>query len=258
MYPQIIPGLPLHTYGLCMAVGFFLAWKLVERLSGRTDLSNLVFILLFSGIAGGRIAHVIEYWGEGFGNDPFKIFKVWEGGLVFYGGLLGAIAAFVIWSVFSRRTFRDTVEIADALALGVPLGHAFGRIGCFCYGCCWGHPSLSAFAVRFPLHSPAGEARPDMLVGKSVPLLPVQLFEAAALLALLAVLVYVYRRHRDAIGRTVGAYLTGYGVIRFALEFLRDDDRPDLAGLSSAQLMSIILFALGLAAILYSFRRYRR
>ena len=230
MHPQLILGLPLQSFGLCVGLGVLLGWMVIDRLAKPRDLSGLILLVVFAGIAGARLAHVVEYWhADGFDANFLRAFRFWEGGLVFYGGLLGAIAAFLVWWRVRRADFFFH---ADILAVALPLGHAFGRLGCFMNGCCWGRPSHAWYAVRFPATSFCG---PD-------PVIPTQLFEAAALLALFAVLYLVYRRFRRY---TAALYLMSYGVLRFGLEFLRADDRPDLWGLSSAQLVSLVGLAAG-------------
>lgn len=253
MHSELIPGLPIKTFGLCIAVGVWLSWILLERLLGKKEVASLVTWLVVAGIAGARAAHVVEYWHEdGFDRDPASVFAVWQGGLVFYGGLVAGAAAFAAWCAAKKE---DALKIADALAVVVPLGHAFGRIGCFFHGCCWGRPSDSFLAVTFPAGSPAYFAR-HLHAGdpRSVPLLPTQLIESAALFALFAALWLLYRKRRAF---TASAYLSGYGVIRFFIEFLRDDDRPSMWGLSSAQLVSLALIALGAAVFVWSMRRKR-
>ena len=255
MYPQLIPGLPLQTFGACIAVGILLAWKLVERLWKGPDLNTLVFLLVTAGIAGARIAHVVEYWhADGFDQHFLRVFAVWSGGLVFYGGLLAAFVVLAVWCFVKRP---DVLGLADVLAVGVPLGHAFGRIGCFCYGCCWGKVSDSAIAVAFPAHSPVWYSQvASGLIAKSaphtLPVLPTQLVEASALLVLFAVLFLLYRRFR---AYTAATYCIGYGVLRFFVEFLRDDERPVWGSLSSAQNFSILLVAVGVALLVWSLKR---
>lgn len=231
MHPQLIPGLPLQSFGLCVGLGVLLAWMVVDRLMKPKDMSSLILLVVFAGILGARLAHVIEYWHQdGFDTNVLRAFKFWEGGLVFYGGLLAAIAAFLIWWRVRKEEFFAN---ADVLAVALPLGHAFGRLGCFFNGCCWGRPSQAWYAVRFPATSFCG----------SEPVIPTQLFEAAALFVLFGILYLVYRRFRRY---TAALYLMSYGVVRFCIEFLRADDRPDLCGLSSAQVVSLAGFVLGI------------
>ena len=246
MHPQLIPGFPIQTFGACIALGIFLGWSLIERLSGRKDLGTLIFVSVFAGIAGARLAHVIEYWqADGFDRNFLAVFQIWNGGLVFYGGFLSAAVTVLLWC---RKTHTNVLSLLNVFSVAMPLAHAFGRIGCFFFGCCWGKVSDSALAVSFPAHSPAWTAqvqagRLSVHALRSLPVLPTQLFESAALLVLFVTLYVLYRRTR---AWTLPVYLFGYGVIRFLLEFLRDDDRPVWGGLSSAQNVSLALIAAGL------------
>ena len=247
MYPDLIDigFLHLKTYGVCMAVGFLVCWWLVERLSGRKDLSNFLLALMVSGVVGSRLAYVIEHWSQEFAAHPERIVRVDQGGLVFYGGLILALAVFFAWCV---RAKEHPLALADLLATVVPLGHAFGRVGCFFYGCCYGRDSDAWCAVTFPIGSPSWYEHGRQLV----PVLPTQLFEAAALLALFALLYALYRRFRRY---TAGVYLVGYAVIRFGLECLRGDPRAAVGPLSIAQTISLGLAVLG--AVLFILDRKR-
>ena len=259
MYPNLIDigFLHIRTYGACMATGFLVCWWLFERLCGRKDLSNLLFALLLSGVVGSRIAYVVEHWSSEFAASPLSVVRVDQGGLMFYGGLILALVVYVAWCAAKRE---NPIALGDHLAAVIPLGHAFGRIGCFFFGCCYGRASDSAFAVRFPRFSPAwceqvhsGEL--SRTAAESLPVLPTQLFESAALLALFAVLLAVHRRSRGLPGMTLGAYLAGYGAIRFALEYLRGDPRAAVGPLSIGQAISVGMCALGAAAMSYAISR---
>ena len=246
MFPDLLDlgFIHLKTYGACMAIGFLLCWKLVERLSGRKDLSDLLMYVMVGGVVGSRIAYVIEHWSAEFASRPADIIRVDQGGLVFYGGLILSIVIFFVWCLVKRT---KPMELADLLCTVIPLGHACGRLGCFFYGCCWGRLSDSPLAVRFPVHSPAWydqlrHGLIDASAPSALPVLPTQLFEAAALLCLLAVLLAVYVRFRRY---TAGVYLIGYAVIRFGLEFLRGDPRADISGLSIGQTISLGMVLLG-------------
>lgn len=250
MHPQLIHGFPIQTFGLCVAIGIVAAWTVMEKISGRKDVGNLVFLMAFCGIAGARAAHVIEYWkADGFDKDPLSVFAVWNGGLVFYGGLAAGLVAFALWCAVKRE---KPLPLLDLFGVGLPLGHAFGRLGCFFHGCCWGKVSGSWAALTFPPGSPAyGAHHAFPGAARSLPLLPTQLFESAALFALFAVLFFVYRRSGKY---TAALYMSGYAVVRFFMEFLRDDERPSAFGLSSAQIFSVGLFAAGILLLAYSTR----
>lgn len=231
-----------------MALGFLLAWKLAERISGRRDLGDLMIYLLCAGVVGSRIAYVIEHWSSEFAASPFSVVRIDRGGLVFYGGLILAVLVFFAWCRFKKER---PLALADIVCVVLPLGHAFGRVGCFFYGCCWGRVSSSPLAVSFPRLSPAWHAQLaegliDASAATSLPVLPTQLFEAAALLALSGVLMYVYSRFRR---HTAGLYLLCYAAIRFGMEYLRGDPRADILGLSIGQAISLGAAAAGAAFI---------
>ena len=145
----------------------------------------------------------------------------------------------------------------------IPLAHAFGRVGCFFYGCCYGRVSAHAFAVAFPRRSPAWVAQVEgglipETAQSSLAVLPTQLFEAAAVLGLFAVLLFIFLRNwKTRPGFTTGCYLVGYACIRFGIEFLRDDMRQRVGFLSIGQTVSIGLFVLGISFILVSLLRSR-
>ena len=258
MYPDLIKldFLSLHTYGACMAFGFFVCWKLAERISGRRDLSDLLMYLMIGGVAGSRIAYVIEHWKSQFANAPLDVFKVWQGGLMFYGGFILAMLVFFVWCRIKKES---PLAMADLLCVVMPLGHACGRIGCFFYGCCYGRLSDSPLAVSFPRGSPAWSEQLehgliDPSAARSLSVLPTQLFEAAALLVLFAVVLTLYLRFRR---HTAGTYLIGYAFIRFGLEYLRGDPRAAVGPFSISQTISIGVFLAGLAFLAFSLRRPR-
>ena len=146
--------------------------------------------------------------------------------------------------------------LGDLLCVVIPLGHAFGRIGCFFYGCCYGKLSESVVAVSFPRGSPAWyeQLNAGLIAStaqRSLPVLPTQLFEAAANLALFAVLFLFFRRFRRG---TMALYLIGYALIRFGMEVLRGDPRAAVGPFSISQTISLALLAAG---ALLAWRVYR-
>lgn len=249
MFPDLVDLGFVHikTYGACMAIGFLLCWRLIEKLSGRKDLSDLLLSLMVSGVVGSRAAYVIENWSREFAANPAAIIRVDRGGLVFYGGLIFAIVVFFAWCAVKRERVH---ELADLFCTVIPLGHACGRIGCFFYGCCYGRDSNAWCAVVFPAGSPSWFEHGR----KAVAVLPTQLFEAAALLALFALLYFLYRRYRRY---TTGVYLVGYAMIRFALEYLRGDPRAEVGPFSIAQTISFGIFVLGVVFVALSWYNTR-
>ena len=255
MFPDLIDIGFLHvkTYGACMAIGFILCWSLIERLSGRKDLSNLVFSLMVSGVVGSRIAYVIEHWQAEFAARPASIIRIDQGGLMFYGGLLLSIVVFFVWCGLKRE---HPLRLADLFCTVIPLGHACGRIGCFFYGCCYGRLSESPVAVAFPSHSPAWYEQVHAgLIGatatESLHVLPTQLFESAALLVLFAVLIFLRRKVVAFPGVLSGVYLVGYAILRFGMEYLRGDPRAAVGPFSISQTISLGMMVFGGMLIAY-------
>ena len=240
MYPDLIDlgFLHLKTYGALMATGFLVCWWLVERLSGRKDLSNLLLGLMVGGVVGSRIAYVVEHWQSEFAANPAAIIRVDQGGLMFYGGFILSFAIFFAWCAVRRE---HPLRLADLLAAVVPLGHAFGRVGCFFYGCCYGRDSDAWCAVVFPAGSPSWYEHGRRMVG----VLPTQLFEAAALLLLFAALMWLWRRPWRRPGLITGVYLIGYALIRFGIEYLRGDPRAAVGPLSISQAISVGMVLVG-------------
>ena len=249
MFPDLIDlgFLHLKTYGACMATGFLLCWMLIEKLSGRKDLSNLLLSLMIGGVAGSRIAYVIEHWQAEFASHPEAIIRVDQGGLMFYGGFILSFVVFFAWCFLKKE---NPLKLADLLAAVIPLGHAFGRIGCFFYGCCYGRDSDAWCAVTFPMGSPSWYEHGRRMVS----VLPTQLFEAAALLALFGLLMWVWRGRKTGDGRRgdgliLGLYLVGYAVIRFGIEILRGDPRAAVGPFSISQAISIGMLIIGASFI---------
>ena len=247
MFPDLIDlgFLHLKTYGACMATGFLLCWMLVEKLSGRKDLSNLLLSLMIGGVVGSRIAYVIEHWQSEFASNPAAIVRVDQGGLMFYGGFILSFVIFFVWCFLKKE---NPLKLADLLAAVVPLGHAFGRIGCFFYGCCYGRDSDAWCAVTFPMGSPSWYEHGRQMVS----VLPTQLFEAAALLLLFGGLMWVWFKRRGTetrrgmgSGGILGLYLVGYAVIRFGIEYLRGDPRAAVGPFSISQAISIGMLIIG-------------
>lgn len=223
---------PVYWYGVMMALAFLAGiahWQLLGRRTGRRDAafsSDLAFWLMVGGIVGARVAYVLANL-RYFSAAPMDIIRVDQGGLIFYGGFIGAVLAFVL---FARSRRERILELADFAITALPLGHALGRVGCFLNGCCQGRVAESPGLVSAYLHR-----------------YPVQLFEAAFNLVVYAVLTAVYlhgrgRRH----GQILALYLMIYPAGRFVLEFLRGDERLRWGLFSAAQYLSLSLMVVGM------------
>jgi phosphatidylglycerol:prolipoprotein diacylglycerol transferase len=174
-------------------------------------------------------------------RDCFAWAEFWNGGLAYYGGLIAASAS-GLW--FLKREHFPLGKTCDAVATVLPIGLFFGRLGCFFGGCCFGTVTDKRFAIAFPAYSAASEKqfRDGLLSSKalaSLPVHPTQLYEAAGCLAIaFAIGIWLHPRKRFE-GQVMLAFLALYAVLRFVLEYLRDDDRGALLGLSTSQLVGL-------------------
>jgi len=248
-------GKDIRSYGVMAALGFLaaiLTWVWIGRREKRPEgfAADLGFWLMASGIIGSRIAYVAANWSY-YRSNPLDIIRIDHGGLIFYGGLILASIALVL---FARRRRLPVWHVADFAIPGLAVGHALGRIGCFLNGCCYGRPVGdhaygAACGVVYPPVSEPGQLFPG------IALYPVQLIEAACLLVIWAVLLYAYpRRRRD--GAVFALYLVLYPPCRFLLETMRGDERQAWFVLDAAQVVSIALFLAGIALFVFLPRRH--
>ncbi|MDR0993081.1 MAG: prolipoprotein diacylglyceryl transferase [Verrucomicrobiota bacterium] len=243
MHPVLfhIFGIEIRSYGFMAALGFLaaiLTWIWIGRKERKPTefATDLGLWLRLGGILGARLAYVAANWNF-YSHEPLQILFIHQGGLIFYGGLILGALALVL---FAKRKRIPVWHLADFAIPGLAIGHAFGRVGCFLNGCCFGrvaaHP---ACGVLYPPGSEPGQAFPN------TPLYPVQLMEAGCLAVIWLILLLVYpRRKRD--GTLFALYLLLYPVCRFFLEYLRGDDRRAWFVFDVAQAISIGLFACGL------------
>ena len=262
---------PIYWYGVMMASAFLScmyiwSWLAVKDGRPKETGSTIAFWIMLTGIIGARVGFIFSEWDQ-FAENPVKMLFIREGGLIFYGGLIGASLAITVVALAGKHKLTSYYDLAIA---AVPFGHALGRIGCFLNGCCWGSVTTAGCAVNYPIHSPPYDAHLhanliDQASTASAPVHAVQLYEAALSMMLFAILIYLFpRRKKD--GTILAIYAMGYGVIRFVMEFFRGDVRnPVLAEGSSflglehldvAQFISICIFTLGL--ILWIFFRSPR
>jgi phosphatidylglycerol:prolipoprotein diacylglycerol transferase len=184
--------------------------------------------------------------------------KFWAGGLTYYGGLIGASIAAVYLLKRDRFPFW---KAADMAGFAVPLGLAFGRMGCLLAGCCFGSRCDLPWALSFPPRSPASEAQAKMHVlatrdAWSHAVHPTQIYESLCALAIAAICMLVVHPRKRYDGQVFAAFLALYAVARFALEFLRQDDRGSVFGASTSQWIGVVL--IGGAATIHFRRRISR
>ena len=273
--------LPLHSYGLMLALAFVVAIWLAQREAIRVGqdpqaVADLSFWILVSALVGSRLYFILVNWNDYFGSNAWlttragripRLFALWEGGLVFYGGFIAA--ALTAWW-YLRKKQIPFLPYADTLLPSVAFGQFLGRIGCFGAGCCWGRaadPHLP-WAARFPPESLAFQSlaqRPDP--GRwlapdhlhTVALHPVQLYESAGELLIFAFLVFVLRPRKRFHGQVMAAWLMVYALLRATTETFRGDvERGVYMGLGAGQWTSIAIFAAGAAIWAVGHSRTRR
>ncbi len=178
-------------------------------------------------------------------RNCFAWAEFWRGGLAYYGGLIAATAYGVH---FLRKERFPAGKGLDLAGMVIPIGLFFGRIGCFLGGCCFGKPWEGALAVSFPPGSPASTAqwREHLLASPNLPSLhvhPTQLYEAAGCLLIAAVAMGVIAPRKRFDGQVMLFFLAAYAFLRFAIEYVRADDRGGMLGLSTSQLISLAIVA---------------
>lgn len=253
-------GITIQMYGLMMAIGFSTCYFLLHRLARLTgrnpeEVDTIVMTSAICGVIGARIVYVIQNWETEFAANPLQAIELWKGGLVFYGGLILAVVGLAVYALRKREKI---LSLFDFCAVLLPLGHAFGRVGCFFHGCCFGGICESGLGVRFPKLSPAWvhQVKTGAITQyslQSLPVWPTQLFEAAGCLLLAIGLWFCYRKFTRFSGLTCGIYCIAYAILRFIIECLRDDPRgATILTLSFSQMISIGLILLGTTFILLS------
>lgn len=262
-------GLTIQGYGLMIAIGFMMCYFLSKRLARQTgrDENQIDFLLMTAivgGVLGARLVYVYQFWGPEFSNAPQRIFAFWTGGLVFYGGFLLAAGLIMLYAWMQRKT-ESPLKLLDFCVVFVPLGHAFGRLGCFMHGCCFGGrcSADNLFAVRFPKYAPAwhqqvarGELPPS--ADLALPVWSTQIIEAIGLFLLFGLLWRLYQKQRFVSGMLVAIYSISYAMLRFIVEILRDDPRGATHfSLTFSQLISLGLFGFGLVVLAYCWKKGR-
>lgn len=252
MYPIVFTAgaFQLHSYGVMAAAGFLLASLVLARncrFAGITgdQASNMLLISLISGIAGARIFYVVQFFHQ-FRNDFWRVFRIDQGGLVFYGGLIFALVW--LWG-YSRWKKLDFVRVLDLFTPAIAIAHFCGRIGCFLHGCCFGAPTTLPWGVVYPAGSLPFARYGDLALH------PVQLYEAAGSLLLTAVYILLLRKMPR--GVTMSAYMILYGTMRFLDEMVRGDNPRVLLGMTPAQVIGVVFVPCGILFMLYFVRKAR-
>ncbi|HEX5219863.1 MAG TPA: prolipoprotein diacylglyceryl transferase [Verrucomicrobiae bacterium] len=234
--------LTVHWFGVMIALAFLAGmWTAVRRaplagISGEHVSDLVVPWLLLGSVLGARVLYVATYWKESFAGQPWwEIFMIQRGGLVFYGGLIGASLTTII---FARVKKLPLWKLADVFAPSVALGSMFGRIGCFLNGCCFGRACDLPWAVRFPADH----------VTSGAPIHPTQIYDGLLNLALYLGLAWMFRHRRKFDGQIFATFLICYAFTRSISEAFRGDynDAHLHGGFTPAHLVSVAILVTGI------------
>ena len=255
VFPQIDPvifslgPLSIRWYGLMYLIAFVMANYLANRAADkpnsrwtRDQVSDLMFYGFLGVVLGGRVGYVLFYnFGE-FLADPLYLFRTWEGGMSFHGGVLGVLTA--MW-LLSRKFNKSYLQLGDFVVVLLPLGLGAGRIGNFINGELWGRTAEVPWAMLFPGAGP-------------LPRHPSQLYEFFFEGIVLFLMLVWYKKRNPPAGNVGGLFLLGYGIFRFGIEYFREPDAHLgilSLGMSMGQWLCMPMILSGIALIVWGYRR---
>jgi len=257
IYPDIDPvaialgPVKIHWYGLTYIGGLAFAWWLARRRAvlqpysplQRDQVDDLIFYAAVGIVLGGRLGYALFYGFGRLSDDPLWLFRVWEGGMAFHGGLLGVLVAM---AVFARGQDIEWGRLMDFVAPLTPLGLALGRMGNFIGQELWGRASDVPWAMVFP-RDPLALARH-----------PSQLYQFALEGCLLFVILIGFSRRERPVWAVSALFLLGYGVLRFTAEFFREPDAhigfDALGWLTRGQVLCIPMLIIGAILFYWAYR----
>ncbi len=253
MYPVLFKfgNVAIYTYGLFIALGFLSGIAIAKKEAKRVGedperITDLCFFILIAAIVGSRLFYVITA-PEAFMKNPLEIFRIWNGGLVFFGGFIGSLVTTV---VYLRWHGMHPWKTLDLLVPGGAFGHFLGRIGCFFAGCCYGEICHLPWAVTF--------TNPESLAPTRIPLHPTQLYSALNNLIIFAILWGLRKRKRFH-GQVFLIYVFLYGITRSIIEVFRGDFRGQLIleRFTVSQTLGVLASVTAAILIVYLYRRHR-
>jgi phosphatidylglycerol:prolipoprotein diacylglycerol transferase len=226
MYPVLFTvfGLPVYTYGFLMAIALLCSIQFSIFYAKKLGISeekvqDLAIVVVLTALFSARLTYVVQNW-HFYEANMWKVFAVWEGGLVFFGGFLGGVFGGVLYWYWKGE---NVLQMGDIAFNSISLGQAIGRLGCFFYGCCYGiaipeNSPLFFLGVKFPGHTVFRH--------------PTQLYSSAANLLIFLMLLYIRKKTRIN-GMVIVSYFYIYGLFRFLIEIIRDDERGHILGITS-------------------------
>jgi phosphatidylglycerol:prolipoprotein diacylglycerol transferase len=231
-------------YLIGLAFAFWMANRTCDKSNGvwtREQASDLLFAGFMGVILGGRIGYVFFYQFSTFLDNPLYLFRIWEGGMSFHGGVLGVVTAIII---YAKRHQRSILSVGDFIVPLLPVGLGAGRIGNFINAELWGRVTDSPFGIVFPNAGPYARH-------------PSQLYEFALEGVLLFIILLMFIRKPKPVGSVAGLFLLGYGVFRFVIEFAREPDAHLgllTMGMSMGQILSLPMIVIGLFLMRYAYK----
>jgi len=238
---------PIYWYGVLVALGFIAGlWTASRRapISGvRSEhAADAGPWLIIGAVVGARLMHIITYWQESYAGMPWwEPFMIQKGGLVFYGGLIGASLSIIL---YARLRHVPLWKLADVLAPSIPLGYVFGRLGCLSKGCCYGSKCSLPWAITYP----RGHDMFPLSADAGTPVHPTQIYDSLLSLGLYLFLAWLYRRKKFD-GQIFAVYLLCYAFTRSFVEYFRGDYTADhIHGgfFTPAQMVSVGILGTGL------------
>ena len=234
----------IHGYGVCIAVGLLAALFLATRRGRKRGMDEdviygIVLSATFFGFLGAKIMYCIVEW-KTFIQDPISIFS--SSGFVVYGGLTGGVLAIFIYTKIKKV---DQIKYLEVCIPSVSVGQAFGRLGCFFAGCCYGKETDSIIGITF--HN-------SLYAPNDVKLMPTQLISSAGNLLIAIILILVAAKVSKK-GIILGLYLTLYSIGRFLVEMLRNDNRGSVGRLSTSQFYGIFVLIIGVCILIFAATR---
>jgi phosphatidylglycerol:prolipoprotein diacylglycerol transferase len=254
VYPELfsVGAITVYSYGVLLAASYLLGLRLAMYRARRWGLDanrvlDLGIYIIIAALIGAKLLLLIVDFDQ-FRQSPAELLSLARSGGVFYGGLI--LAVLVAFWYISRHNLPFWTT-CDVFAPGIALGHVTGRLGCFAAGCCYGRPTTLPWGITF--HNPLAAANVGTPLG--VPLHPTQLYEAGAELLILLVLLGTEWRGHQFSGRTFWRYMLLYAISRFVIEFYRGDPRGEMFGLSTSQVISLVLAPLSVIMLLWLARQ---
>lgn len=248
-------NIPIYSYGFMLMIAFLTGLYVARKKAPSVNLepnvvSDISIYAIISALIGARLFFILQNL-SAYKNNPLDVFKIYQGGLVYYGGLIAVVVALLI---FTRLKRIPLLKLMDLVVLATSLGLVFGRIGCFLNGCCYGKLSNLPWAVRFPRTVDKGgfiDGSPVFLHhyeqglvkltdAYSLHVHPTQLYSSLLNLGIFFIL-YAFFKRRKWDGQVTMLFLPLYAAIRFCIEILRADNPRIFFGLTISQTISVVV-----------------